>query len=556
MNLTVKRVLIIGVSLLFAAALVIVQYLELNRQQVEASKEVIAPPVVSLEAQPCIDCHQDLDNTPNVVVAWQESTHAAQGVDCLACHKTQEGDFDKFQCPGSTTPVASHPTPKDCQECHEQEVVEFGRSKHAAMSTIKLAGSFDRTVFEPTLATKNGCQQCHNIGHIWPDQSVGECDACHAKHTFDVAVARNPYTCGECHLGPDHPHIEMWLESKHGNVFTSFQKNWENLGYTAADYEGKPAPLNAPTCATCHMSGGPGLNVTHDVGERLAWETQAPWTIRTTAAWGGGQSWEQKRANMEAACAQCHSPNFYERYLLTGDLSVMQYNEIFKESKRWLTAMKDNEIILTPGVEGLAPFVVAGYDEAPEETSYHMWHHEGRRYRQGALMMAADYTQWHGIWDLQRDLVDIIRYAGEHDLPEAKAWLASPDPNKYWFYPFYDVPGSPWGIDTLAYRKSEEHTTPILVNRSGDDYWDRAGANVEAAWKNNLISDKQWALWQELYADLDRENGQIFALPPDVKIQKEGDKVDATATQSQVTEFKLPAGGYWEWSPEQASGGE
>jgi hypothetical protein len=79
-----------------------------------------------------------------------------------------------------------------------------------------------------------------------------------------------------------------------------------------------------------------------------------------------------------------------ERYLLTGDLSAAQYNEIFKEAKRWLNAMNEAGIIATAGFEGLAPFTVAGYDEEPEQVSYHIWHHEGRRYRHGALMMAAD----------------------------------------------------------------------------------------------------------------------------------------------------------------------
>jgi hypothetical protein len=150
-----------------------------------------------------------------------------------------------------------------------------------------------------------------------------------------------------------------------------------------------------------------------------------------------------------------------ERYLLTGDLSAAQYNEIFKEAKRWLNAMNEAGIIATAGFEGLAPFTVAGYDEEPEQVSYHIWHHEGRRYRHGALMMAADYTQWHGIWDLQHDLIEIIRFGAEHDLPEAEAWMASDDPAKFWLYPFYDIPGSAWGIDTIAYRMSEEYTTPI-----------------------------------------------------------------------------------------------
>ncbi len=552
MTLTIKRILIILLSLLFAATLVIVQYIELSKQRAGVAARAVA----SKEAQQCISCHEDNDKTPNLVAAWRQSEHAAQGVDCLSCHHVEEGEWDYFLCPGATIPTASHPTPKDCQECHEQQVVEFARSKHGATSMLKFAGSFDRNVFEPTLTTKHGCQQCHEIGHIWPDQSVGECDACHAKHTFNVAIARNPYTCGECHMGPDHSNIETWVESKHGNVFMTNPDNYNLLGYKTADFENKPVPLPAPTCTTCHMDAAPGLPATHDVGERLAWETQSPFTIRTTEAWGGGLYWQQKRANMEKTCAQCHSPGFYKRYLLTGDLTALQYNEIYKEARRWLNAMKDAGIILTPGFEGLAPFGVAGYDEEPEEVAYHMWHHEGRLYRHGALMMGADFTQWHGIWELQKDLVEIIRYGAEHGLPEAEAWMASDDPAKFWLYPFYDIPGSPWGIDTIAFRKSPEHTTPILMNRDVlPDYWERVRANVEAAWRNGLLSDEQWELWQELYANLDRENGQIFPLPPDVQVHKDGGKVDDTAVQTQVTEFKLPFGGVWEWIKAQAKGG-
>jgi len=548
MDLTVKRILIIVLAVLFAVSLVVVQYREVTKQRPGAEPQI----VVSAESQECVNCHEDADKTPNLVADWRRSVHAQQGVDCLSCHHVEEGEWDYFLCPGATTPVAKHPTPKDCQECHEKQVVEFSRSKHGATAMMKMAASFDRNVLEPTITTKHGCQQCHNIGHMWPDQSVGECDACHAKHTFSVAIARNPYTCGECHLGPDHPHIEIWEESKHGNVFMSFQRNWELLGYKSSDYE--VVPFNAPTCTTCHMDAAPGLPATHDVGERLAWETQGPFTIRTTSAWGNGLTWEEKRANMKRTCYQCHAPDFVDRYLLIGDLNALQYNEIFKEAKRWLNAMKDAGIILTPGFEGLAPFTVAGYDEDPEQVSYHMWHHEGRRYRHGALMMGADFTQWHGIWDLQHDLIEIIRYAADHGLPEAKAWMESDDPAKFWLYPFYDVPGSAWGIDTLAFRKSEEHTTKILMNRDViPDYWDRVYANVEALYKQGVLSEDQWQLYQELWNNRDVENGQVFPLPPDYQVHKEGLGKDKEAVKLQVLELKLPFGGAWEWSAAQAS---
>ena len=77
-----------------------------------------------------------------------------------------------------------------------------------------------------------GCMQCHGstikvlpngkfdpatwpntgIGQINPDGSWGSCSACHARHAFSVAQAREPETCGKCHLGPDHPQMEIYQE--------------------------------------------------------------------------------------------------------------------------------------------------------------------------------------------------------------------------------------------------------------------------------------------------------------------------------------------------------
>jgi hypothetical protein len=227
----------------------------------------------ALEAsQVYVDCHRA--QMPKVVEQWEKSEHAASGgAACLGCHAAEKDDWDATEHYGNVT-IGTHPTPRDCEPCHEQ-ATEFNRSKHAALAMTYFAASFDRNVFEPTIATKHGCQQCHNIGHFWPDGSVGECDACHPKHTFDVAVARNPYTCGECHIGPDHPHIEIWEESKHGNVFLSFPENHYKLGYKTKDYENKPVPFDAPTCTTCHMDAAPGLPATHDKKSGQEWKRSA-----------------------------------------------------------------------------------------------------------------------------------------------------------------------------------------------------------------------------------------------------------------------------------------
>ena len=513
------------------------------RESVDA---LLAEAIISEEAQVCIDCH--LDESPKMVEAWAKSTHAPEDADCMACHAAEEGEWD-YVGDHYETAIATHPTAGDCESCHQDEYDEFNRSKHGALANIFLNGSFDRTVFEPTIATKHGCQECHNIGHFWPDGSVGECDACHAKHTFDVAVARNPYTCGECHIGPDHPHIEIWLESKHGNVFTSNPENWELLGYETV--EGEPLPFDAPTCTTCHMDATVNLPATHDVGTRMASETQSPWTIRATDSWGGGLSWQEKRENMNSACLQCHGDTFVNRYLLEGDLAAFQYNEIFREGRRWLTEMNDAGIILTAGFEGLAPFGVAGYDDAPEEVVYHIWHHEGRRFRHGALMMGADYTQWHGIWDLQKDLVEIINYAADHGLPEGEAWVASDNPDKFWLYPFFDVPGSVWGIDTLAFRLGDDRTTNIWMNRNGqeglDAYWEAAFSNVEALYEAGLLSEAQWELYLTLYDNREVENGNTFPLPDLMQVHLDGKAADGAAAAEYGAGLDLPGYDGWEY---------
>jgi len=48
------------------------------------------------------------------------------------------------------------------------------------------------------------------------------------------------------------------------------------------------------------------------------------------------------------------------------------------------------------------------------------------------------------------------------------------------------------------------------ANRQGwEDYWDTAYANVKAAYKQGLLSGKQWELVKTLYQDIGRENGQV-----------------------------------------------
>lgn len=105
------------------------------------------------------------------------------------------------------------------------------------------------------------------MGRINADGSMGSCNACHSRHTFSKALARQPDNCGKCHMGPDHPQIEIYNESKHGIAFRNrlSQINLDPEWVVGKDYSA------APTCATCHMSRTKTQPVTHDVGLRISY---------------------------------------------------------------------------------------------------------------------------------------------------------------------------------------------------------------------------------------------------------------------------------------------
>jgi hypothetical protein len=47
------------------------------------------------------------------------------------------------------------------------------------------------------------------------------------------------------------------------------------------------------------------------------------------------------------------------------------------------------------------------------ELQYYLWHHTGRRARQGAAMFAPDYAHWHGffqIFQVYKDMEDLYNY--------------------------------------------------------------------------------------------------------------------------------------------------
>jgi hydroxylamine dehydrogenase len=380
-------------------------------------------PELSADSRACYQCHSA--KTPVIAQQWAESKHARIGVGCFECHHADPAEPDAFQHHGQT--IATIVTPKDCGTCHVQETEEFTQSHHA--QAAQFIGSLDNVLgelAEGPLAAANGCWQCHGstvrlltgpdgnpirdengkpkidpltwpntgIGRVNLDGSRGSCSACHARHNFSRAVGRFPDTCGKCHMGPDHPQIEIFNESKHGIAFHAHQSEMHldsESWILGKDYSA------APTCATCHMSATPTQPVTHDVGARISW------TLRPVIS-KKLENWEPRRARMQQVCGNCHGPDFVNAFYVQFDKTVDLYNEKFAKPAQQIMDTLRAKKKITPD-----PF-----DDKIEWTFYLLWHHEGRRARMGVSMQGPDYTQWHGFFEVaHRFYFELIPQARE-----------------------------------------------------------------------------------------------------------------------------------------------
>ncbi|BDQ33618.1 multiheme c-type cytochrome [Pseudodesulfovibrio portus] len=374
------------------------------------------------QGKACIECHKQ--ESPGIFADWAMSRHAAAGITCLDCHQAEPGDQDisidheKYYSRGDLpmgekqyfVPIASPVTPKDCSRCHPDEAKQYAKSKHA--NTIEIMWKLDPWLnkgMNSDNERKTGCYYCHGtilkmkdgkldpdtwpnvgVGRLNMDGSLGSCTSCHTRHRFAVMEARKPETCGQCHLGPDHPQIEIYNESKHGDIYQAFKHEYNFDSAPGAWTPG--VDYRAPTCASCHMSGSGNQATTHDVTERLSWETQAPLTVRPQdfKPFPSGTDWQVERDKMKDVCKQCHGQAWIDSFYGQLDKAVEEYNEVyFKPAKKML-----DELYEKGNLDNTTFF-----DENLEVQFYELWHHEGRRARMGSAMMAPDYAWWHGFYE-------------------------------------------------------------------------------------------------------------------------------------------------------------
>ncbi len=365
-------------------------------------------------------------------------------VGCAECHMLRSKDHaDTFEHNGYDIHIVV--SPGDCRTCHSVEAEQYTQNimAHAYrnLADNKVFNDLEHTILggiqrqdgkmitQPAnAATKaEACYYCHGTkltvtgaetrntdlaGELqfpkiegWPNQGVGRvnldgtlgsCAACHARHQFSIEMARKPYTCKECHVGPDVPVFKVYEASKHGNIFSSHGAEWE---FNAVPWTiGKD--FSAPTCAACHVSlvvntdGDVVAQRSHRMNDRLPWRIfgliyahphpiQADTTVirnqngqpLPTDLDGGFASkfliipeqMDERRRTLQAVCLSCHGTSW-----VNGQWARFE-NTIHETNAKTLAATRILQQIWKAGLASGFGQNASPFDEAIERRWADTW---------------------------------------------------------------------------------------------------------------------------------------------------------------------------------------
>jgi hypothetical protein len=425
----------------------------------------------------CVGCHEaDLADADSYLHHGAQIATIVTPGDCARCHDHEAAEFAQSHHAAAGNILASldnflaetvegarlafnphSPTPgkavdsvnglasafSGCQQCHGSKVAltsadgstitadDLAPDEEGRPTNLDAVGQIVKDENgKPVLYA--GTWPNTGIGRLNLDGTRGSCTACHSRHDFSPRRARQPENCGKCHLGPDHPQKEIYEESKHGIAFRDMK---DQLNLDAENWVLGVDYAAAPTCATCHMSGNirNGGRITHDPGERISWtnrpavslvmDTDVNHSIVTETDPATRRSLihdtaDQKRDRMKEVCSHCHTTAYVNSFYRQYDDLVILYNEKFaKPGLAIMAALVQNDL-RTP----------TNFDEEIEWTWFYLWHHEGRRARHGASMMAPDYTHWHGMYEVAErfymELIPQAREAIQHARDEGRSGAA------------------------------------------------------------------------------------------------------------------------------------
>lgn len=385
-------------------------------------------------AQLCVECHKKV--TPNIVTDWEQSKHSKQNIDCAACHGDQH-------ISAQDVAKAKSPLPDTCASCHEKQVAQFKKGKHAYAWAAQWAMPTAHWQPMALMEGKKGCGGCHKIGLKTEEDIKGlkekgagfglaSCDACHTRHIFSVKEASQPQACQTCHMGIDHPQWEMFSSSKHGVRFLLKQNKT------------LPETVAAPTCQTCHLQDGDHENRTAwgFLAVRLPMPEDKQWAAdRTTILQGLGvldpsgnptgrlavvksadvlrltqEDWQKERDKMIATCNQCHSVNFAKAELEKGDEMIRAADRLMAEGIRVVNELYKDGILVKPKKFMHAYADLLTFHDAPtviEQKLFIMFLEHRMRTFQGTFHANPDYALWYGWSAMQRDLTEIKSLADD-----------------------------------------------------------------------------------------------------------------------------------------------
>ncbi len=376
----------------------------------------------------CVNCHKM--TTPGIVEDYMLSRHRQVMVGCATCHGNEHNG-------PSNVAKAKIPTADTCAQCHPQRVEQFKKGKHAlAWAAMKAMPTIH---FQPMALTEGmkGCGGCHKIGlkseeEIKQLKSEGQryglasCDACHTRHTFSLAEARQPQSCQTCHMGFDHPQWEMYSASKHG------------VRYLLKQSKTLPASASAPTCQACHMpQGDHGVDTAWGfLAVRLPMPEDKEWAAdRATILQGLGvldpdgkptarldvvkaanvakltqEAWQAKRDQMVNACSQCHSRQFAQSQLKKGDDMIREADKLMAQGIRLVAGLYKDGVIQRPAHYAYPfPDLLAFHDATTEveQVLFRMFLEHRMRAFQGTFHANPDYALWYGWSEMVQDLTKI-----------------------------------------------------------------------------------------------------------------------------------------------------
>ena len=237
----------------------------------ELAKKVSSPSIpepIKSTAVGCAECHtlRPKAHADTVEHNGYDIHVVVSPKDCAVCHSVEAEQYSKNIMAHAFKNLAGNPVHQKLQQSiigkavyldgnikyapsdvHTKE--ETCYSCHGTKLKVETFETRETDVGELEFAVISGWPN-QGVGRVNLDGSLGACSACHTRHAFSIEMARKPYTCKECHEGPDVPAFKVYGVSKHGGIFAAMQKSWNftNVPWTI----GKD--FKAPTCATCHIS--------------------------------------------------------------------------------------------------------------------------------------------------------------------------------------------------------------------------------------------------------------------------------------------------------------